>query len=66
MEGCEIMAYLALLVLGGLFNLYNFNRKMGHKTEEEMPYKNQGYMMAFLMGSFIFGGALCLVYWLIS
>jgi len=60
------MAYLGLFILGGFFNLYNFDRKMGHETAEEMPFKLQGYTMAFIMGSFIYGGALSLLYLLIS
>jgi len=56
--------WMWLLVLGGLFNLYNFHRRFG--SSEDMPHINQGYLMAFFMGALIYGGPMCLLFAIIS
>ncbi len=66
MEGCKLMAYLVLLALGGFFNLHNFKKKTAHISDEEMPHRTDGYVMAFIGGALIYGGALSFLYWLIS
>ena len=56
--------WMWLLVLGGLFNLYNFYRRFG--SSEDMPHINQGYLMAFFMGALIYGGPMCLLFAIVS
>lgn len=56
--------WIWLLLLGGFLNLFNFHRRFGNS--EDMPYINQGYLMAFFMGALIYGGLMCLLYAIVS
>ena len=58
------MIELSLLIVGGLINFLNFYRRVSGETQESMPYKNQGYAMAFVMGALIWGGLMNLLYWI--
>ena len=59
------MAY-ALLILGGLINLYRFYSRVAHLSEEDMPHKNQGYATAFVTGLIFFGLPMLGIYWLLT
>ena len=60
------MDYLVLFLIGGFFNTYKFHQKFSHHLDDEMPHKDQGYLMAFAMGVVFYGGALSFLYWLLS
>lgn len=57
--------YIFLILLGGFYNLLNFRLKLGEKVDE-MPYKYQGYITAFVMGAIIWGGVMSFIYWIFS
>lgn len=57
------MTEIVILLLGGFINLVNFHRRVANETDESMPFKNQGYAMAFTMGAIIWGGLMNLIYW---
>ena len=58
------MTEFAIFALGGLLNFLNFHRRVSGETAESMPYKHQGYAMAFIIGFIIWGGLMNLVYWI--
>jgi hypothetical protein len=60
------MAYLLLLCLGGFFNLHNFKSKTAHLSDEDMPHRSDGNVMAFIGGAITYGTAMCFLYWLFS
>ena len=45
------MIYLVIIVIGGLFNLTKVHRMLQSLSEEEAPYKMQGYISGFFMGA---------------
>lgn len=60
------MAYLVLILLGGFFNFIKFRNKTAHFSDESMPHRTQGYVAAFIGGAFVYGSAMCFVYWLVG
>jgi hypothetical protein len=58
------MIELLLFVIGGVINFINFYSRASIESPEKMPYKNQGYTIAFIMGALTWGGIMNLVYWI--
>jgi hypothetical protein len=57
---------ILLVFLGGFFNVYKCHQIFSRRSDEEMPFKSQGYFMAFLMGCIFYGLPMYLLYWVIK
>ena len=58
------MIYLVLIASGGLINFFKVYNMLQGDSDEEAPYKFQGYVSGFVMGCIFNGLPLAFFYWL--
>ena len=59
------MIEIIIFLLGGVINTFKFHKKINGSTED-LPHLNQGYFIAFIMGSIIYGSVMYVIYLIIS
>lgn len=60
------MIWVILFIIGGFFNFYKFNEKVKNKDKSDLPYAEQGYVIAFIMGGIFYGTGMYLIYYIFS
>jgi len=61
----KVMAYLTIISAAGLYNFLKVFSLANEKSDEEMPFKFQSYVIAYIMGCIFIGLPLSILYWLV-